>query len=398
MLPGTVRDVDDLLVTAPRVVTPEGVLAPGWVTVTGERVTGTGTGAPPSAAATRHLAGTVVPGFVDLHVHGGGGASFGDVGTDPEAVPRVVAAHRRGGTTTTLASLVSAPPAVLARQVAALAELAADGVVDGIHLEGPWLSPARAGAHDPAALRPPDPTELDALLRAGRGHIRVVTLAPELDGALDGAVAAVRRLADAGVVVAIGHTEADAATARRAVDAGARLGTHLFNAMPPMHHRDPGPVGALLADPRCVVELVADGVHLHPDVLAVAARAAGPGRWALVTDAVAAAGLPPGAATFALGVVQVAVQEGVARTVASGALAGSTLTLDAALRTATGRAGLPVADAVAATTSVPAGVLGLADRGVLRTGARADLVGLGDDGDVLAVLRAGRWVPRPDSR
>jgi len=381
--------VDDLLVTAPRILTPDRVLAPGWVSVTGERVTGVGSGTPPPASTRRHLAGTVVPGLVDLHVHGGGGSDFGQAADDPQAVPRGVAAHRRHGTTTILASLVSAPRELLLRQVAALAELADEGVVDGIHLEGPWLAPARAGAHDPAALRLPDAAELDALQRAGRGHVRVVTLAPELDGAID----AVRRIAAAGAVVAVGHTDADAATVRRAVDAGARLGTHLFNAMPPLHHREPGPVGALLADPRCTVELIADGVHVHPEVLRIAATAAGPGRWALVTDAIAAAA-GGGEGLLRVGDVEVDVRDGVARTTATGALAGSTLSLDAAVRRAL-TSGLPLVDAVAAATATPASVLGLADRGVLAPGARADLVALDDAGGAVAVLRAGSWVRDP---
>ncbi len=176
--------MDDLLVTAARVLTPGGILTHGWITVTGATITAVGTGTPPAAAARRDLAGALVPGFVDLHVHGGGGTMFAAAAEDPDAVVRAVATHRRHGTTTLLASLVSAPPELLLRQVAALAELADDEVVAGIHLEGPWLSPARAGAHDPAALRPPDAGELEALLRAGRGHVRMVTLAPELDGGI----------------------------------------------------------------------------------------------------------------------------------------------------------------------------------------------------------------------
>ena len=385
--------MDDLLVAAPRVLTPGGDLTPGWVAVTGDRITGAGTGPAPAASVRREVAGTVVPGFVDLHVHGGGGAGFGQAADDShgsDAVARAVAAHRRHGTTTTLASLVSARPAQLLRQVAALAELAESGQVDGIHLEGPWLSPTRAGAHELAALRPPDAAELDAVLRAGRGHIRVVTLAPELAGGLD----AVRRVVDAGAVAAIGHSDADHATTRRAIDAGVRLGTHLFNALPPLHHREPGPVGALLADPRCTVELIADGVHVHPDVLRVAVAAAGDGRWALVTDAVSAAGTTSstGDTSFTLGGVEVVVRAGVARTAATGALAGSLLTMDAAVRCAVRLAGLPLPDAVAAASSTPAALLGLPDRGVIAAGARADLVVLDEDLHAVAVLHAGRWV------
>ncbi|WP_432487224.1 N-acetylglucosamine-6-phosphate deacetylase [Kineococcus sp. SYSU DK018] len=342
----------------------------GWVLLRGARVLAAGAGEPPVAQgaevvdAAGHL---VVPGFVDLHCHGGGGASFGGTGEAAVAAARTVAAaHRAHGTTTLLASLVTRPVAELAGSLTALAGLVAEGVLAGAHLEGPWLDPDHRGAHEAALLRAPGAADVDRLL--GTGLVRVVTLAPELPGGLD----AVRRVTGHGAVAAIGHTGADEATTRAAVDAGARLATHLFNAMPPVHHRRPGPVLALLADERVVVELVADGVHLHPLTLAHAARTAGPARTALVTDAMAAAGAGDG--TYRIGGLEAVVERGVARLAAGGAIAGSTLTLDRALRFAVTAAGVPLDDALAAVTTVPAALLGRADRGHLEPGATGGAV------------------------
>ncbi|WP_432503240.1 N-acetylglucosamine-6-phosphate deacetylase [Kineococcus arenarius] len=338
------------------------VLPDGWVLLRGGEVLRTGHG--PAPAADETVTGAhVVPGFVDLHCHGGGGASFGG---SPEEAATAAATHRAHGTTTLVASLVTRPVDELAATLAACADLVADGLLAGVHLEGPWLSPDHRGAHDAALLRTPEPAEVDRLL--GAGPVRVVTLAPELPGALD----AVRRVVDAGAVAALGHTGADAATTRRAVDAGARLATHLFNAMPPLHHRAPGAAGALLADERVVVELIADGVHLDPAVLALAARAAGPARTALVTDATAAAGAPDG--TYRLGELDVEVSGGTARLAGGGAIAGSTLTLDRALRHAVTAAGIDLDDALAAVTAVPAALLGRSDRGHLEPGATGGAV------------------------
>ena len=195
---------------------------------------------------------------------------------------QAVDAHTAHGTTTMLASLVTRPVPVLVEQVATLADLVTDGLIAGIHLEGPFLSAARCGAHDPGLLRPPDPVSVDALLAAGRGTIRMVTVAPELEGA----VPAVKRLVDAGVIAAIGHTDALAEDVVPAVDAGATVATHLFNGMRPLHHREPGPIGVLLDDERVTVELICDLVHLHPTIVRLAARHAGVGRTVLITDAI----------------------------------------------------------------------------------------------------------------
>jgi N-acetylglucosamine-6-phosphate deacetylase len=287
------------------------------------------------------------------------------------------------------ASLVTDTPGRMADAVRELALLVDDGRLAGIHLEGPWLSPRRSGAHQPGALTHPAPAAIDELLTAGGGAVRMVTLAPELPGGLD----AVGRLADAGVLVAIGHTDATYDEARAAIDAGARLGTHLFNAMRPLHHRDPGPVGALL-DAPVDVELIADGVHLHPAVLRTV-FAAKPGRCILVTDAMAAAGAPDG--DYRLGPMAIEVRGGVARLAdgsGDGAIAGSTLTMDAAVRFAVRTAGLPLIDVVHAASTAPAAAWGMADVGAIEAGRRADLVVLDERLEVVRVMRAGAWLAR----
>lgn len=371
-----------MLLSADRVVLPSGSVTPGWVRTSGDRVTGAGGGTPP-APADRHLAGTLVPGFVDAHSHGGGGASY--TSGDPAEAATVLATHRAHGTTTMMASLVTDPLDRLEESVRALAPLVTAGELAGIHLEGPWLSGDHCGAHDPALLRAPTAADVTRLLDAGGGAVRMVTLAPELDGGLE----AVRLLADRGVIAALGHSDATYAVARQALDAGASVATHLFNAMRGIHHREPGPVLALVEDPRACVELIADGIHLHPEVLRWAATSA-PHRFVLVTDAMGAAGAADG--DYRLGPAEVQVRDGVARLASNGAIAGSTLTMDRAVRYAVQVAGLPLDAAVEAATATPARLLGLTDVGAIEPGRRADLVHLDDDLAVVAVMRAGAWL------
>lgn len=373
--------------SAARVVTPDGVLDPGWVRVHGDRIVAVGAGAPPADGRDERIeldGRWLLPGFVDLHVHGGGGASF-QSGAHDEAA-RVVELHRRHGTTTMLASLVTAPMDDLVRSTAALAELASGGLIAGVHLEGPFLAAARCGAHDPRLLRPPDHDAIARLLAAGGGAVRMVTLAPELDGGLH----AVRHLVGAGVLAAIGHTDASHHQTTLALDLGASVGTHLFNAMSGVHHREPGAALALLCDASVTVELINDGVHVHPALLVGALRWVGPQRAALVTDAMAAAGAGDG--DYTVGGRAVRVRNGVARLAEGGSLAGSTLTMDAALRNAV-RAGVPLPVAAAAAATVPARTLGLArETGSIVPGLAADLVVLTTDLTVDRVLRRGRWV------
>ncbi|WP_129339748.1 N-acetylglucosamine-6-phosphate deacetylase [Cellulomonas endophytica] len=354
-------------------VDADGEVPDAWVLVRDGRIAAAGTGGPPAPDDVEvvDVAGRLlVPGFVDLHGHGGGGASFDDgVG----AARTALAVHRAHGTTRSVLSLVARPVADLARSLAAVADLAdEDPLVLGSHLEGPWLAPGRHGAHDPAHLLPPRPADVDALLAAARGTLRQVTLAPELPGA----DAAVRRLVGAGVVVAVGHTETDAAGAAAAFGAGATLLTHAFNAMAGIHHRAPGPVVAALRDPRVTLEVVLDGHHVDPSLVGVLAAAA-PGRLALVSDAMAGAGAPDG--DYRLGALDVTVHDGLATVAGTSTIAGSTLTLDTALRVAVQVVGLDLVAAVAALTATPAAALGLGHRlGRLRPRMAGDLVVLGD--------------------
>lgn len=372
------------MLTGANVVTPDGVLQDGWVRVRDGHITDTGAGHPPELGAD--LGGCwLVPGFVDVHCHGGGGASF--TAADPDQARRAVAAHRAHGTTTSMASLVSAHPRDLAAQVRVLADLVHEGLLAGVHLEGPFLSEQRCGAHDPALLRCPDTRTVQDLLEAGRGAIGMVTLAPELPGALD----AVRLLADSGVIAAVGHTDATHDDVLAAVRAGATVATHLFNGMRPLHHREPGPIGELLADERITVELICDLVHLHPSVVRLTADAAGPDRIALVTDAISAAAAPDG--RYFLGELPVTASDGQAR-LDDGSLAGSTLTMDEAVRNMVLQCGATISDAVTAASTVPARLLGLHERiGRIEPGMAADLVVLDDALQVVAVLVGGEPVP-----
>ncbi|GLY79385.1 N-acetylglucosamine-6-phosphate deacetylase [Actinoallomurus iriomotensis] len=363
------------VLSADRVVALDGVLEPGWVEVADGRITAVGHGVPEHA----DLHGAViVPGFVDLHCHGGGGASFDSA--DPGECARAAAFHRERGTTTLVASLVTAAPDVLERRASVLSELAADGVVAGIHYEGPFLSPARKGAHDPTLLRDPDAATVERLLRVP--HVRMMTIAPELDGGLD----ALRRVREAGALPAVGHTDATYEVTREAVRAGARVATHLFNGMRPLHHREPGPILALLDAPDVVVELIGDGTHLHPAVVGHAARTAGTGRAALVTDSIAAAGMSDG--EYELGGLGVEVREGVARLTDGGSIAGSTATAAEIFRRAVRDSGLSLEEAVRMSATTPAALLGLSDRGAVSPGLRADLLVLDDDLGVRKVLTA----------
>lgn len=362
-------------VSADHVITPHDTLSPGWVTYHGATITDVGRGVPEHADLTGHL---LVPGFIDVHCHGGGGAAF-DSG-DPDEGARAAAFHAEHGTTTLVASLVSATPDDLDRQAAVLADLADDGLVAGIHLEGPFLAPQRRGAHNPALLRSPDPATVQRLLGVGRGHVKMVTIAPELDGGL----AAVSQVAASGAIAAVGHTDATYDVACAAIEAGARVATHLFNGMRPLHHREPGPILALLDAPEVICELIMDGVHLHP---ALVRHVAGSTTAALVTDAMAAAGMKDGG--YSLGGLDVCVSDGVARLTEGGSIAGSTLTMEAAFRRVVRDAGLSLPEAARLAATTPAGLLGLTDRGAIAPRLRADLLLLDETLTVRTVIKAG---------
>jgi N-acetylglucosamine-6-phosphate deacetylase len=308
---------------------------------------------------------------------------------DPEAVAGAVAFHQRHGTTTTLASLVTAPVDDLLAAIARIAEGldgSPTGQLVGIHLEGPFLSTDRCGAQNPRHMIDPDPATTRALLDAGRGHIRMVTVAPERPGALD----LVAALVAEGVIAAVGHTDADHEQVAAAIDAGATVATHLGNGMRPFHHREPGPIGTCLADGRVACELIVDGHHLHPGTVRLAAAAKGPDGVVLITDATSAAGAGDG--TYRVGRLDVEVRDGVARLAGHDTLAGSTLTMDAAVRNAVA-AGLSLSDASRAASLVPARLLGISDRtGSIAAGRSADLVVLDDDLSGAAVVARGETV------
>lgn len=320
-------------------------------------------GATTAAVVVRADGLTAAPGFIELQLNGIGGHDFT---TEPASMWTVGPALARHGVTAFLPTIVTSPRGGVEAALQAWRQGSASDdrpIPLGLHVEGPYLATARAGAHDRSQLRPPDPDEI-AGWTTGDG-LRVVTLAPELPGALE----AIAQLTAAGVVVSIGHTDADAAATRRAIDAGARYATHLFNAMSPLSHRAPGAPGALLADARVTLGLILDGHHLDPLIASLVTRLA-PGRISLVSDAIAALGLPDGA--HRLGAAEVEVREAAAR-LADGTLAGSVAGLDACVRELA-RVNVSPAAAVEAVTATPARLLGERDRGRLRPGARADLV------------------------
>ncbi|MET8689747.1 N-acetylglucosamine-6-phosphate deacetylase [Streptomyces sp. NPDC004732] len=368
-----------------QVVLPTGTLTNGRVIVDGTRIVGSA----PADAETTDLTGHwVVPGFVDIHNHGGGGASFTS-GT-VEDVLKGIHTHRLHGTTTVAASFVTGEMDFLIQRAGLLSELAEQGDLAGIHFEGPFISPCRKGAHDETLLRDPDPADVRKLIDAARGHAKMVTLATELPGGLD----SVRLLAEHGVIAAIGHTDATYEQTVEAIDAGATVATHLFNAMPGLGHRVPGPIAALLEDERITVELINDGTHLHPASFELAFHHAGASRVALITDAMDAAGFGDG--RYMLGPLEVEVKDSVARLVEGGSIAGSTLTLDRAFKRSVTVDGLSVEDTVRAISANPAKLLGQYDTvGSLEPGKDADLVVLDASFDVKGVMRKGEWVVEP---
>jgi N-acetylglucosamine-6-phosphate deacetylase len=353
-----------------------------WMLVDGDTITATGHGAAPAADSRIDVGGKwLVPGFIDLHCHGGGGFSFED---GPEAILGALATHRAHGTTRSVISLVTNPLAELRSSLAMIADLCdADPLILGSHVEGPFLELEHRGAHNPDFLREPQPEIVAELLEAARGTLKHMTIAPDLVNALE----CVDVLVEAGVVVAVGHTNATFEQAEAAFTRGARMLTHVFNAMPGIHHRAPGPVVAAFEDERVVLEIVLDGVHVHPDVAALTFSSA-PGRVAIVTDAMAAAGSADG--DYQLGSLAVTVTNGQAVLRGTNTIASSTLTMDNALLIAMESVGLSPSAAVEALTLAPARALGLEHRfGLLAEGFAADAVMLEHGWAVAGVWGAG---------
>lgn len=386
-----------------RIVTPSGVVA-GEVAVRDgqiEAVVGAGVGSDAVELGERWL----VPGYIDMHVHGGGGAQCNTA--DPDEILALARFHASHGTTGLLATTVAGPVdelvvalGAIARCVdlggagggAAGADLGAgdEARVLGAHLEGPFLSPARPGAMDPACFVSPDREVLGRLLAAGGGAVRMMTFAPELPDALD----LVQALVRAGVIASMGHSDAGYEEARAAVLAGARAATHLFNGMRPFHHREPGVLGAALDLPEVSCELICDGVHVDPVALRLVYGAKGTAAIRLITDAMQAAGMADG--RYRLGGAAVEVRDGVVRLAEGGSIAGSTLTMDVAVRNAVRFLGIPVEEAVSLASTNPARLLGVGDRkGAISVGMDADLVVLDEELLACGTIVGGEWVGGP---
>jgi N-acetylglucosamine-6-phosphate deacetylase len=367
-----------------QIVTPNDA-HPGWVRVVGDRISAVGLGSPaPGVRAEPLLAtdGFVLPGLVDTHCHGALGSGFG---ADPAQATAAARHHHRSGTTTLIGSLVSEPPEVLAQQVDSLVALIQEGVLDGIHLEGPYLAADYRGAHHRAALREPDAREMSHLRDAIGSIPCTVTLAPELHGA----TALIKELSAAGLRVALGHMAATFEETQAGLDAGARVATHLCNGMPPIHHREPGPVVALLSDDRVDCELITDSHHLSGDFVRWLWNLLPAQRRVLVSDASPATGLPDG--TVSMGGESLKLCCGRVETADGRSLAGSANTLLDNVRWAHSL-GLPLSDVVMAASCNPARSLGFADRGAVAMGNIADLLVTDDELRPIAVMRRGQWL------
>ncbi|MCI1748765.1 MAG: N-acetylglucosamine-6-phosphate deacetylase [Acidipropionibacterium sp.] len=379
-----------MIISSRHVIGPDGSAGPATITIEADRIVDV---APGVLDAEHEVDEWILPGYVDTHCHGAAGANFSD--PDPDKVRAAIAYHRSQGATTLFASTVTEDMDDLVDQIGRIRKFCAAGELDGIHLEGPFLAESRKGAHNIDLLRDPTPGRVSRLLDAGGEDLRMITLAPERRCGIE----AVQTIAAAGVHAAFGHSEADAATARDAVDSGADIVTHLFNAMAPIHHRKPGPVPWMLTDSRVMCELICDGVHLAPDVIRMAVQAAGPERIGLVTDAMSATGQPDG--DYMLGSLAVRVVNGSARLLnpdgSLGAIAGSTLTLGRAVEFVVSTVGIPLPQAAMMASTTPARWHGL-DAGVIAAGRRADLCLTSGTGHLQRVIRAGREVRAADPR
>jgi N-acetylglucosamine-6-phosphate deacetylase len=381
-----------MLITAPRVIPAAGeseILAPGYVLVRDGLVAELGHGPPPGVPDIGLTDGVLLPGLVDLQVNGYFGQELRTAGlagwtTVARRLPET-------GTTAFLPTFITAPVSELSASLRAaraiVAELPDGGArVLGVHLEGPFLAPERSGAHNKKWIIPPSPGAVEELITAGAGVLRLVTLAPERDGALT----AIKRLAQAGMLVSVGHSDATARQVAAAADAGAAMVTHLFDAQRPLHHREPGVVGQALTDPRLTSGLIADLRHVCAQACAIAFAAA-PGRIAIVTDAAACAGMPPGSYLLGGEPIELPPGDGVPPVRADGTLAGSALRMDTGVANMV-TAGIALPDAVAAASRIPADLVDRPDLGRIAPGAAADLAWLGEDLRTKATWIGGRLV------
>lgn len=373
------------------VYTPEEAVAGAWVRVVGRRIAAMGAGAAPAAgrAEVVDLGGRIlVPGFIDLHVHGALGRDTMDA--DPEALRTMARFYAAHGVTSFLATTMTAPAEDILAALHAVARVRDEGTgaaaLLGAHVEGPYLDVERRGCQDATHVRPAEPAEYQRLLDTG--VVRLLTLAPEYPANRD----LLREAVSRGIAVSAGHTRASYDDMVRAVELGVSQVTHLFNGMEPLHHRTPGAVGAALALDTLRCQVIADNIHLHPATLKLAARAKGPDGVILVTDAMAGTGMPDG--EYTLGGVLVTVREGVARD-PQGALAGSTLTMERAAANMAAASGMGLAAALTMASQTPARALGLGDRrGRVAPGYDADLVALDEGLAVALTMVAGEIVYR----
>lgn len=386
------------VIHASRILTPEEEISDGVIVVEGSRITAVGhrdeIRVPPGALDYIATGLTVVPGFVDVHIHGAGGHDVME--GNARALDRITSTVARHGTTSLVATTVTAPVEETCRSLEGIARhirthekldessennrLAAE--ILGIHLEGPFISKARRGVHPADAIAKPSAEILEKFLKASDGLVKILTIAPELSGAMPLIESAVA----AKIIAALGHTDADYDQSRAAIHAGARHAVHFYNAMRPFTHRDPGVIGAILTDPEVTAEVIADGVHVAGPAIQVLIGCKGFDAVLLASDAIAATGMPDG--NYRLGNFEVTVKDGVARN-AEGKLAGSTLTLDRALRNVVAL-GVPLKEAVRMATVLPARRLGLAGKkGIIAVGADADLVALTPDLRVAGVMTRG---------
>jgi N-acetylglucosamine-6-phosphate deacetylase len=387
-----------MLIAAARIITASGpgsganaALSPGYVNCVEGRIAAVSAGLPPSRPDVVLRDGFLVPGFVDLQVNGYYGVEFATA--DAGGWDKVAGRLPETGTTAFLPTVITSPLAELAdslRRAAAIAPELAAGTgsarVLGVHLEGPFISAKRPGAHNPAWIVAPTPEAVEALIEAGSGCLKLVTLAPEVDGGL----AALKQLVKAGILVSVGHSDATALQVSTAAMCGARMVTHLFNAQRPLHHREPGVVGQALTDSRLTSSIIADLHHVSGQVAAIAFAAA-PGRICLITDAAACAGMPPGRYVLGGEPIELAEGDGTPSVRADGTLAGSALRMDSAVANLVA-VGIGLPAAVTAATRLPADLIGRPDLGRIALGAAADLTWLSDDLRANATWIGGRQV------